>query len=426
MAAARSQVLADGDDVDADGPEVGQGGEHLVLRSPIPRMIPDLVVSPASLARARTVEAAGVPGRRSHRPLQTGHRLDVVVEHVGPSVEDGAERPAVAFAVRDQHLDGGARRIGRRIGRDGLGEGAGATVGQVVTGDAGDHRVGETHPCHGLAPPAPARRRRAGADGAVSTWQKPQARVQREPLIMKVAVPVGPALVDVGAAGLLAHGDQIEIAQVVLEAEVVVAHPGLDPQPRRLARRTGPARAPGSTPERAGAAGRGRRLAADGDRDRTVDRHRLGRTAPARLGHPLARPRPDPTPAAAAAITASTTSVMVTSKPSAASEVTGLSAIPHGTMWPNIERSVWTLRANPWVVRPRDVRTPMAQILRGPASGPGAVASRPTQTPGYPGSRPTVGGREPERDQRVDDHLLDLADVSRTRGEDRDRRMRIG
>ena len=60
---------------------------------------------------------------------------------------------------------------------------------------------------------------------------------------------------------------------------------------------------------------------------------------------------------------------IATSIPSAASEVTPRSAMPHGTMWPNMARSVVTFSATPWSVRRRPgpvrrVRTPMAAILR--------------------------------------------------------------
>ena len=72
---------------------------------------------------------------------------------------------------------------------------------------------------------------------------------------------------------------------------------------------------------------------------------------------------------------------MVAANPSAASDVMGWSAIPHGTMWSNMARSVVTLRPKPWVVRPRAVRTPMAAILRGP-SGPTPGASGSIHTPG--------------------------------------------
>ena len=68
--------------------------------------------------------------------------------------------------------------------------------------------------------------------------------------------------------------------------------------------------------------------------------------------------------------------------PSARSEVTPRSAMPHGTMWPNMARSVLTLSATPWRVRRRpgpvrSVRMPTAAILR--ACGPPASS----QTPGY-------------------------------------------
>ena len=68
--------------------------------------------------------------------------------------------------------------------------------------------------------------------------------------------------------------------------------------------------------------------------------------------------------------------------PSAASEVTPLSAMPHGTMWPNIAMSGSTLSAKPCIDRPRESFTPTAQIFRG-ASDSGA-----THTPGNPGTRP--------------------------------------
>ena len=44
---------------------------------------------------------------------------------------------------------------------------------------------------------------------------------------------VGPAVEDVGAAGLLAHGDQLEVAHGALELEVARTHPGRRPQPGR-------------------------------------------------------------------------------------------------------------------------------------------------------------------------------------------------
>ena len=104
---------------------------------------------------------------------------------------------------------------------------------------------------------------------------------------------------------------------------------------------------------------------------------------------------------------------MSTSMPSAAREVTPRSAIPQGTMWPNMPRSVVTLSATPCSVRRRPgptrrVRTPMAATLRG--FGPSASS----QTPGY---SPDAGGAgQAEVGQRVDHHLLEAVHVGRSRG----------
>ena len=112
-------------------------------------------------------------------------------------------------------------------------------------------------------PPAPPSARSSRATLVITAWARPircdrlghplrLARVegqrvagvdQAEPAGPGAAVAVDhegggavrPALVDVGAAGLLAHRDQVEVAQAVLEAEVLLAHAGLDPQPLGLA-----------------------------------------------------------------------------------------------------------------------------------------------------------------------------------------------
>ncbi len=153
---------------------------------------------------------------------------------------------------------------------------------------------------------------------------------------------VVPALEDVGAAGLLAHRDQVEGAHGALDVPVRRPHVGLHPQPLRLAlgdgdaaRRVGP-------------------LAIDaGELDVAAVPRRAARST-----------------------TRSTTSAMVTSTPSAASDVTLLPGIPQGTILSNQDRSGDTLRAKPCIVRPRLRRTPMAQILRGSAP------SGSTHTPG--------------------------------------------
>ena len=62
-----------------------------------------------------------------------------------------------------------------------------ATVGQVVAGDTGDDSVRETHRRHRVGD-TPRLVASTGSGLRVSIWQKPQARVQRSPRIMNVAV----------------------------------------------------------------------------------------------------------------------------------------------------------------------------------------------------------------------------------------------
>ena len=92
-----------------------------------------------------------------------------------------------------------------------------------------------------------------------------------------------------------------------------------------------------------------------------------------------------------------------TGTPSAASDVTDLPTMPQGMMWPNIARSVATLRAKPCMVLPRLNRTPMAAILR----GFGAVRLHPHARM----APEPAGAGQPEVVERVDEHLLDRVHV---------------
>ena len=95
--------------------------------------------------------------------------------------------------------------------------------------------------------------------------------------------------------------------------------------------------------------------------------------------------------------------------PSAASEVTPLSAMPHGTMWPNIAMSGSTLSAKPCIDRPRESFTPTAQIFRG--------ASESGRHPHAREARHPTGVGEPEVGEHVHHQLLDRAHVGRGVGQ---------
>jgi hypothetical protein len=84
----RPEVLADGHDVDADGPQVRQRRHHLVVGLAHPHDQARLCHQSGLLGPGQHRQAAGITGRRAHRALQAGNGLDVVVEHVGPGRRD--------------------------------------------------------------------------------------------------------------------------------------------------------------------------------------------------------------------------------------------------------------------------------------------------------------------------------------------------
>lgn len=81
---------------------------------------------------------------------------------------------------------------------------------------------------------------------------------------------------------------------------------------------------------------------------------------------------------------------------SAVSDVVPASRMPQGTMASYQPRSQSQLRAKPWVVTPRDTRTPIAAILR---SGPRSSAG--TQTPLRPETRAVRRPRSPQARTRT-------------------------
>ena len=128
-----------------------------------------------------------VPGRRARRALQPRDRLEVVVEHVGPRVEDrraaNRRRP-------------GSRRSATRPASNGLAARIACTVSAKMRAppSARSSRATQvTTACASrIVRTASATRRGSSSSTGnglrVSTRQNPHARVQRSPRIMKVAV----------------------------------------------------------------------------------------------------------------------------------------------------------------------------------------------------------------------------------------------
>ena len=79
-------------------------------------------------------------------------RLDVVREHLGARIEDLAEVGGVAAVIVGEQLDPGVRVLGVDLA-DGLGVQPSSRVGKVITSDAGDSRIAQSHPGDALGDP---------------------------------------------------------------------------------------------------------------------------------------------------------------------------------------------------------------------------------------------------------------------------------
>ena len=153
------------------------------------------------------IERALVPERGADALEDARNRLDVVREHLGPRLEDDAQQLGVAREVGGQQLDAGARvELVDHPHR--LGVQPRALVGQVVAGDAGHRRVAQVHLHDRLGDTA----------GLVGVVVGGLARVDLAEVAAARALAAAdeerrlavlPALVDVRAAGLLAHGVQL-------------------------------------------------------------------------------------------------------------------------------------------------------------------------------------------------------------------------
>ncbi len=195
---------------------------------------------------------------------------------------------------------------------------------------------------------------------------------------------VGPALVDVRAAGFLAHGVEVELRTSRLSLAEVVAEVGLHPHP------LGPAR-PGPSTDSCTPASASRPSSRTGRLDAVAGSlagHRRGERARGRRGaratrRPGARPTSAPTCAANRATTASTTARISGASPStAAIDVTPRSRMPHGTMWSNIARSGSTLSAKPCTgATARDLHADGGDLLVAHPHAGVAVGSRCASMP---------------------------------------------
>ena len=158
--------------------------------SPRPSMMPDLVLIGAPLVShpLEQLERAIVARARPHHRMQALHRLDVVVDHVGPRLDHPLQIVAMAAEVRDQHLDHGGGALADLVDRRG--------EDRCSRRPARSSRATEVITVWRRFMPATASPTRRGSSQSTkplglpgATAQKPQRRVHRSPRIMMVAVP---------------------------------------------------------------------------------------------------------------------------------------------------------------------------------------------------------------------------------------------
>jgi hypothetical protein len=156
-----------------------------------------------------------------------------VREHLGPGGEHLGQQCRLSVEVRDQQLHAAVREQAVDLPY-GLGVQPRPTVGQVVAGDTGDRRVPQTHRDHRLGDPAGLVGVEVGGRPGVDLAEVAPARA----LVAadeEGRLAVLPTLVDVGAAGLLAHRVQALPLDQAAQLGELRTHAGSDLDPRRLA-----------------------------------------------------------------------------------------------------------------------------------------------------------------------------------------------
>ena len=349
------QVLADGDDVDADAAQVGQR-----LDAPRPSVSP----MPDDERRLRGEPGGLGPGQHataSGRSRPTGARP----AGAGPpsrgcgSARRGARRRSRSSASGSPLQSGiststdtpGVRaRMARIVAANSAAPPSGRSSRATAVTTAKRRPMRSTASATRVGLARVGRLGVAGVDEAEAAGPRAALAVDHEG-----GGAVGPALGQVRAARLLAHRDEPEVADRArarrptsgvslswarihsgLRAEI--ARPSVTPASARRAARRSVGGAARRAPARRGPSPR-----LNGDEV-------LGDVAPHDVGPVGARrapPRPPHGRRRRRRPRASTPSM-----PSAASDVTALSAMPHGTMCPNMAMSGSTLRAKPCIDRP--------------------------------------------------------------------------
>jgi hypothetical protein len=212
-----AEVLADRDDVHLRAAQVGQDLPDLLVRLPQTdheAALADLGLTDP-LAGRQQVQGTLVPALGPDPGKQPGHRLDVVVEHVGRGLEQSLQGVVPPSEIGCQDLDARPGESPAQL-QDGFREDRGAAVGQVVAGHRREHDVAETEPGRRLGDPARLVGvwRQGPGRGHRAVGTAPRATVPQE---HEGRGPPGEALPEVRAASLLAHRGQRLLAKQYTE-----------------------------------------------------------------------------------------------------------------------------------------------------------------------------------------------------------------
>ncbi len=227
------EVLADGEHVDVVRAHVAQHLQHFFVG--LAQAHHDAALGrDAGVQRLELFQQAQrklVVAARACLLVQARRGFQVVVEHVGRGgLQNGQGFFVAATEVGHQHLNLGAGGVGADL-RDAIGKVLGAAVAQVVAVHAGDDHVFELHARHGLRQlERLARVQWVGAAVAhVAKGAAARALVAHD---HEGGGAVAEAFADVGAAGFLAHGGELGLAQDVFDlVEARAGAAGLDADP---------------------------------------------------------------------------------------------------------------------------------------------------------------------------------------------------
>src|SRR5262245_26917219 len=150
--------------------------------------------------------------------IEPGHGLDVVSQNIRPGGDDGAKRASVALEIGNQNLNSDSMAGGPGL-PDGLGENVGSAILQIIAIDRGYDGVLETEFLKRGSYPSRLVEivvgRKTGLDGAELAGACAHIAEDHE------SCRAGsPALSNVGASGILAHGIHAVLTNEVLQIEI--------------------------------------------------------------------------------------------------------------------------------------------------------------------------------------------------------------